>query len=133
MLKEILSVFQGDSLMDRAYSRSFDMLVKTKAMFIEARQVLRNTEHNELSIDIDDEDIEINKYQREVRKDVLKHLSMAGVEEVSSGLVLATIVIDLERIGDYTKNIVEIAKDYKPKLTIPELEEDLKKLGNKHK
>jgi phosphate uptake regulator len=128
MIKELLAVFNSDSLMDRAYKRSFDMLGKTKLMFIEAKQVLRNTEHNELNIDIDDEDIEINRYQREVRKDVLKHLAVTGVDELASGLVLITIVIDLERIGDYTKNIVEIAKNYQPKLFAGEFEDELKKI-----
>ncbi len=128
MIKELLAIFKRDSLMDRAFQRSFEMLEKTKTMFVEAKEVLRNTEQNELNIDIDDEDIVINKFQREVRKDVLKHLALEGIEELPSGLVLVTIVIDLERIGDYTKNIVEIAKDYKPKLSGGEFEEDLRKL-----
>lgn len=128
MIKELLSIFKSDSLMDRAYNRSFEMLEKTKTMFVEAKEVLRNSEHNEINIDIDDEDIEVNKYQREVRKDVLKHLALEGVDELPSGLVLVTIVIDLERIGDYTKNIVEIAKNYKPKLSGGEFEAELKNL-----
>lgn len=128
MIKELLAIFKSDSLMDRAYNRSFEMLEKTKNMFMEAKEVLRNSEHNELNIDIDDEDIEVNKYQREVRKDVLKHLALEGVDELPTGLVLVTIVIDLERIGDYTKNIVEIAKNHKPKLNGGEFEEDLRKL-----
>ncbi|MBN1302222.1 MAG: hypothetical protein JW995_13485 [Melioribacteraceae bacterium] len=130
MLKELLSIFKNDSLMDRAYKRSFEMLARTKSMFVEAKQVLRNTEHNEINIDIEDEDIEINKYQREVRKDVLKHLALEGVEELPSGLVLVSIVIDLERIGDYTKNIVEIAKDYKPKLSGGPFEDGIERIEN---
>lgn len=116
MIKEILAVFKSDSMMDRAYQRSYDMIYLTQEMFIKAKDVLRYSDHNVVNIDINDQDIEVNKYQREVRKDVLKHLALAGTDELSSGLVLVTLVIDLERIGDYTKNIVEIAENHPEKL-----------------
>ncbi|MCB0749376.1 MAG: PhoU domain-containing protein, partial [Ignavibacteriae bacterium] len=106
MLKEIIAVFKSDSLLDRAYKRSFEMLDLTHKMFLEATNVLRNTETNKVSFDINDQDIAVNKYQREVRKDVFNHLAMAGTETLSSDLVLVSIVIDIERIGDITKNIV---------------------------
>ena len=83
MLKELISIFRSGSLMERAYEISFDMLDKTKAMYDEAKDVLRNTEHSGLSFDISDEDHIINKYQREVRKDVFSHLTMAGTDELS--------------------------------------------------
>lgn len=128
MIKEIISVFKSDSLMDRAYKRSFDMLDLTFDMFLQSKEVLRNTDHNKLDIDIDDQDMEVNKYQREVRKDVFNHLAQSGIDALPSGLVLVSIVIDLERIGDYTKNIVEIAKDYKPRLKGGGIEEDISKI-----
>jgi phosphate transport system protein len=117
MLKELLSVFKNDSLLDRAYKRSFEMLDLTHKMFLEAKNVLRNTETNEVSFDINDQDIAVNKYQREVRKDVFNHLTMSGTETLASDLVLVNIVIDVERIGDITKNIVEVAQGHPEKLS----------------
>lgn len=117
MLKEIIAVFKSDSLLDRAYKRSFEMLDLTYKMYLEAQNVLRHTDTNELDIDINDQDIAVNKYQREVRKDVFNHLAMSGTETLSSDLVLINIVIDVERIGDITKNIVEIAQGHPNKLT----------------
>jgi Na+/phosphate symporter len=116
MIKEILSVFKANTLMDRAFQRSYDMLDLTYKMYLQAKEVLRNTEHTELEFDISDEDIEVNKYQREVRKDVFNHLVLTDGEQLSSGLVLVSIVIDLERIGDFTKNIVEIAQNHPQRL-----------------
>lgn len=130
MFKHIINVFRSDSLMDRAYNISFEMLDKNKAMFDEAKDVLRNTEHSGLSYDISDEDHIINKYQRDVRKDVFSHLAMAGTEELSSGLTLVSIVIDLERIGDFAKNIVEIAENYEPKLHGSSYENELVNIEN---
>lgn len=117
MLKELISVFKSDSLLDRAYERSFEMLDLTHQMFLEAKNVLRHTDSNKIDIDISDEDIKVNKFQREVRKDVFNHLNMAGTEALSSDLVLVSIVIDLERIGDLTKNIIEVALGHPDRLS----------------
>jgi len=128
MIKEIISVFRSDSLLDRAYNRSFEMLDLTHEMFLEAKNVLRHTDTNQIDIDINDQDIHVNKFQREVRKDVFNHLLLAGTESLSSDLVLVSIVIDLERIGDLTKNIVEIAQGHPEKLSSALFDEDVKKI-----
>jgi len=130
MIKEILSVFKSNTLMDRAFQRSYDMLYLTHNMFIEARDVLRFTDSGELKINIYDQDLEVNKYQREVRKDVFNHLVLTGNEDLPSGLVLVSIVIDLERIGDYTKNIAEIALNHPKRLEGKLFEEKLVQIEN---
>lgn len=130
MFKEIINALRRNSLMDRAYQISFEMLDKTKTMYDEAKDVLRNTEHAGLSFDISDEDHIINKYQRDVRKDVFSHLVIAGTDELSSGLTLVSIVIDLERIGDFAKNIAEIAENYEPKLHGSSYENELQSIEN---
>ncbi len=128
MIKEILSIFKSNTLMDRAFQRSYDMLDMTYKMFRQAKQVLRETEHNRVDIDISDEDSEVNKYQREVRKDVFNHLVLTDGEQLTSGLILVSIVIDIERIGDYTKNIVEIAQNHSQRLHGGKFEDDLLKI-----
>ncbi len=130
MIKEILAVFKSDSLMERAFQRSYDMLDLTNLMFSESKQVLRETETSLAKYDINDQDSDVNKYQREVRKDVLNHLLMAGTDELVSGMVLVSIVIDIERIGDFTKNIVEIAQNHSQRLDAGEFEDDLIKIEN---
>jgi len=130
MLKELISIFRSGSLMDRAYQGSFEMLDKTKTMYLESKQILRNTEHTQTGIDVNDEDHAVNKFQRNVRKDVFNHLIMAGTDELTSGLALVSIVIDIERIGDFAKNIVEIASSYKPKLHGSSFENDLRDIEN---
>jgi phosphate uptake regulator len=47
-----------------------------------------------------------------VRRKVLRYLAIAGTVDLVPGLVLTGIVIDIERIGDYTKNIAELATTY---------------------
>ena len=116
--------------MDRAFQRSYEMLDLTHKMFLQAKEVLRETEHNRVDVDINSEDNEVNKYQREVRKDVFNHLVLTEGEQLSSGLVLVSIVIDIERIGDYTKNIVEIAMNHPQRLHGGAFEDEVIRIEN---
>jgi len=128
MLKELFAIFKKDTLLDKAYRRSYRMVDITWEMFLEAKKSLREMDTNELEIDIHDRDIEVNKYTREVRRNVLSHLAVAGTDDLYSGLLLVSIIIDVERIGDYTKNIVEMAINHPAKLHGGMFEEDLKRI-----
>lgn len=130
MIKEIFSVFTKNSLMDRAFDSSFEMLDLTNDMYLKAKEILRETNSNDIEIDINDRDSTVNKYQRNVRKDVFNHLAVSGPEELASGLVLISIVIDLERIGDYTKNIADIAANHVQKLNGGKFEEKIVEIEN---
>lgn len=116
MFKKLLSIFRKDSLMDQAYRRSYLMLELTLDMFLKARESLRHKEDSEIDINIYDKDAEINKFELEVRRDVFNHLAIRGSERLPSGLVLASIIIDIERIGDYTKNMIELALNHPGRL-----------------
>jgi len=128
MFKEWLHIFQKDSLMDRAYRRSSMMLDITLSMFLNAKTSLRNTDSNQIDIDIYDRDAEVNRYQREVRRHVFKHLSTCGVQRLTSGLVLVSIIINIKRIGDYTKNMIELAMNHPRRLHGEKFEVDLKRV-----
>jgi phosphate transport system protein len=128
MFKKWLHLFQKDSLMDRAYRCSSMMLDITLSMFLKAKTSLRYTDSDQIDIDIYDIDAEVNRYQREVRRHVFKHLSMCGVERLTSGLVLVSIIINIERIGDYTKNVIELAMNHPRRLHGKKFETDLKRV-----
>jgi phosphate transport system protein len=128
MFRKWLAIFKSNTLMHQAYNRSFQMLDITKEMFLKAKNSLRFTEDTEIEIDIYNKDIEINKYEREVRRNVLSHLSISGIGSLASGFILTSIIIDIERIGDYTKNIVELALNHPGKLSGGIFEEKLQKI-----
>jgi phosphate transport system protein len=125
MFKKWLAIFKKDTLMDRAYQRSFKMLDITQAMYEEAKESLRQREDNEIDLKIKETDKEINSYEREVRRMVFNHLVIQGTADLPSGLALVSIIIDIERIGDYTKNMVELALDHPGKLHGGEFEEEI--------
>jgi phosphate uptake regulator len=57
---------------------------------------------------------------------VMTHCSLRGASELPSGMALISIVMDIERIGDLTKNIVDLAVIHPSRLVIPECDEQLK-------
>jgi len=128
MFTELKRILQREGLLQQALNESHTMLRKDWTMFNAAMKSLRESETAEVDIDIDSMDIEINKFERDVRKKVITHLAVNDVADLNIGLVLINIVIDIERIGDYTKNIVTLAENHPGKLVIPfpEWEEDLK-------
>ncbi len=126
MLKELQKIFQRKGLIEQSIEDSLEMLRVDWAMFDESVKSLRESESAELPFDIEEKDIMINKYEREVRKKILTHLAVNDVSDLNVSLILISIVVDIERIGDYTKNIVELAQKHPGKLYIEQWEEELK-------
>jgi len=116
MFKKILDYFKKDALLSQALNESYIMLEVDREMFVESVSSLRKRDTSELKIDFRKRDLMINEYERDVRKKVLAHLSITGQMDISPGLVLTSIIIDIERIGDYTKNIVELALNHPHRL-----------------
>ena len=115
-MKELLAIFKKDNLIDLAFQRTYEMMDITQNMFFEVKRSLREEDTNRLTKDIYDQDIAVNKFEREVRRKVLSHLAVSGTQDLYSGLTLVSIIIDIERVGDYTKNIIEIAQNHPAKL-----------------
>lgn len=128
IFKELFAIFKKDTLLDRAYNRTYQMVDITWEMFVKAKTSLREMDVGKLDINIYERDIEVNKYEREVRRNVLSHLTVAGAADINSGLLLVSIIIDIERVGDYTKNIVELAMNHPSRLRGGMYEEDLKRI-----
>jgi len=128
MFKKWIAIFKKDTLMDRSYQRSFEMLDITREMFLKAKESLRFREGADGHIDVREKDKQINSYEREVRRNVFNHLAVSGPEKLPSGLVLMSIIIDIERIGDYTKNMVDLALNHPSKLNGGKFEKLIQKV-----
>ena len=128
MFKQLFLMLKSNTLMDQAYKRSYQMLDITHKMFIKAKSSLRESESVVPELDVSEMDIKVNRFERKVRRKIFRHLAVAGAENIYSSLVLISIIIDIERVGDYTKNIVELAANYPSQLILDKGEEDLKKI-----
>ncbi|MDH3663630.1 MAG: hypothetical protein OEU92_27060 [Alphaproteobacteria bacterium] len=114
--REIFEIWRRDNSLRLALRESYEMLEITHRMFLESVSLLRDVATAEMTLNIYEEDQRINAYQIQVRRRVLRYLAVAGMVDLVPGLVLTSIVIDIERIGDYTKNITELAITYPGKL-----------------
>ena len=128
MFKQIFEMFKSDSLYEQALSECHEMLEIDREMFNESINALRNSDSAEIPIDIYEMDKKINSFERDVRRKVMTHLAISGNNDLGSGLVLTSVVIDIERIGDYTKNIYDLAVNYPKRLSVDILEERIAKL-----
>lgn len=114
--REIYEIWRRDNSLNLALKESYEMLEETHGMFREAVNLLRDVATAEMTLNIYEADRSINAYQIQVRRRVLKYLAVSGMANLVPGLILTGIVIDIERIGDYTKNITELATSYPAKL-----------------
>ena len=128
MFKQFFELFRKDNLLQQAYDRSLEMLEADREMFLAAASSLREHDDARIELDIYAKDQLINAYEREVRRKVLTHLALSSSSSIAAGLALVSIVVDIERIGDLTKNIVDLALNHPGKLTCGTLEEDIRKI-----
>ena len=128
MWKNIIGVFKKDNLYQQAFDEACEMMDTNGKMYAASVESLRQSDAAEIKIDIYALDKEINKAERDVRKKVMKHLILSGDAQLTSGLALVSVVIDIERIGDYTKNIFDLARRHPKRLNAGSLEPQLKAL-----
>lgn len=122
MLKELFGIFKEGDLYSQALGDCHEMLDITERMFVASVESLRRKDTAEVELDIYATDQVINRFEREVRRKVMTHLAISGKAELTSGLVLVSIVVDIERIGDYAKNIYDLAQHHPEKLSAGSLE-----------
>ncbi len=115
--RELIELWRSDNLLDQALNDTYTMLESTQEMFRESVRSLRRSDSGEMQMNVYEKDEQVNRYSKEVRHKVLKHLAITGGANLLPGLILTSIVIDMERIGDYTKNIMDLAIAYPRRLT----------------
>lgn len=129
----VISLWKSEDLLSQAWEDSFQMMVLSNEMFSAAIRYLRRGEKIKTLKNLKKRDREINEFQKSVRKKVVTHFSVSQkVEDFPSGLVLLNIVVDVERLGDYTKNILDLAIHYPDPLvsedclsSLKEIEDDI--------
>ena len=108
-----------------AHQEACQMLKSDNQMFDNVCAKLRGRPIPHPDINIFDEEKKVDKIERAIRKKVLTHLSLSSTADTPGGIILIGIVIDLERIGDYTTNIAELSQAVFQKLEVGDLEEEL--------
>lgn len=86
------------------------MLEDGRYMFETASNtLLAGTDPEAVKEDLWATDKRINRLERRIRRRIITHLTMHGTGAIASDLVMMSIIKDAERIGDYCKNIFDLA------------------------
>ena len=127
VFKDLVNIWKSEDSLSQAWTSSNEMFHLSHEMFTDSINALRSGEKNKVIKSIKLRDEEINQYHRDIRKKVVTHYSVSkDVTNINSGLVLINMVIDIERVGDYTKNILDLAKYYPKKLKSEKISKDLR-------
>lgn len=105
---------QGDSAdygLDHMRAEFGQMLDAGRHIFDAATNaLLGGTDIDVIRKDLFDTDKRINQAERQIRREIVVHASVHGATSFPACLVLMSVVKDAERVGDYAKNLFDLAE-----------------------
>ena len=109
IFKDIINAWKSDDLLSQAWEESLSMLILSQKIFVKSINYLNSGIDIESVKDLKKRDISINDYHKSVRRKLVTHFSIGeNSKHIASGFILAEMTVDIERIGDYCKNISDI-------------------------
>ena len=108
--KEFYKAWKKRDLLRELFKEAEKALDCDEQMFIRACGALTGREQPE--IDIYAKDKEINEATTKIRRKVIVHITLNPKKDPVAFLTLIDISRDVERIGDYTKNIFDLSTIY---------------------
>ena len=126
LFRDIVKLWNSDDLLSQAWDESYEMVILSNQIFNKAIRYLRENEELDAIKALKKRDAEINLFQKDVRRKVVTHYAVSqDVEDLPNGLVLLNMVVDVERVGDYTKNILALALNYPDTMLAEEFSSEL--------
>lgn len=109
MLKELLSLFRSNDALAAMGEDFTRMLAVAHDVTVRSGKMFFGEDEGDQRAEISKRDIEINQLERGIRKQVISHLTLSSTaSDVPYCLLLMSIVKDVERVGDYAKNLTEV-------------------------
>jgi phosphate uptake regulator len=112
MLRELISIFRSTDPLRELGTQFTEMLRIAQELTLRAGKIFfEGQDTPEERSWIYEQDVQVNELQRQIRKEVIAHLSLNGRSvDLPYCLLLMSLVKDVERIGDYSKNLTEISE-----------------------
>ena len=134
IIKDVINLWKAEDLLSQAWNRSYEMMELSREIFSQAVKYLRKGENIETLKALKKRDREINAYQQEVRRKVLTHYAVdQDTTDMANGLILINMVVDIERIGDYAKNILDLAINHPDQIISEDIGSELAEVENEVK
>jgi phosphate uptake regulator len=111
MFKDLLSFWKGKDFLVQVLEDFKAMLDDSESMFRSVcARLLDNKEEPDLKRKIYEVDKQVNLLQKDIRKRIVEHLALQPSVDTTACLLLMSVVKDAERLGDYAKNLLEVAE-----------------------
>jgi len=82
----------------------------TSSLHLAARALFGDQPVDDVAADLRATDRQVNLLEQEVRRALLVHVAVAVAADAPSMLTYMSLVKDIERIGDYAKNLLDLAE-----------------------
>ena len=110
----VLDFFRSGSegSLDKIEHSVQDMLADNNTTFgLATDAVFGRVDPTEIGKDLRKSDRQVNKGERSIRRELIIHAGVAGAADYPLMLVYMSIIKDIERVGDYSKNIWDLTVD----------------------
>jgi len=129
MFNRLFRVWTGKDLLSQAFDNFKTMLEITEKLFDGVTDVLlgkpgAKSEKEKLCL----EDNRINKLEHAVREKIIEHLIFEPEGDRLAALLLFSVVKDAERLGDFCKDIMDIASHFPEEKSLGEYKDHFLKL-----
>ena len=123
MLRELIAILRSTDPLRAMHDDFVRMTQMAHDMTMAAGQIYFGDSCETDRARVYEMDIEVNQLERAIRKQIAGHLSVPGNQaDMPYCLLLMSLVKDVERIGDYAKNLSEV-RDF---CSLPLPEDDVK-------
>lgn len=132
MLRELISIFRSSDPIGEMGKHFLEMLRIAHEMTLKAGEIFVDGKGSpEERTWIYESDVKVNQLERRIRKQIIAHLSLTGTRlDLLYCLLLISLVKDVERIGDYSKNLTEIGDFFTGPLPDDESVSELRQIRN---
>ena len=108
VVKQILQTYRTYKVIQESEKKIRAMIDLAQSLFQASSLALLRRQ--EVGFDLYARDREINELVVDVRRKIVEHLSIAACHNVGGELVFLKVINDIERVGDYSKNLMDLAK-----------------------
>lgn len=115
VFKELYDIWKKEGLLEEALKKTHSMFKKDKQMFATAFNALVESKDEDAKV-VGKNEKTVDKHTKFVRKNIVEYLAANSSPNISAALVLTSIVIDLERIGDISEDIIDLELIYPKRL-----------------
>jgi len=113
VIRTLLQALRAGSSLKDVKDDFCSMLSNTEQMFRAVTSILLGkVELVKMKDEIYAKDRDVNRKEREIRRRLVGHLVLSRMVDAPTCLVFMSVVKDVERIGDYCKNILEVTNFY---------------------